>query len=101
MSSEHLTDEKVRHLARLARLELNDQEVSQFADQLTSVIDYNMTLLGEADVAGVEPTAQTTGLVNRWREDVVKPSLSVAEALSQAPRQGNGLFEVPAVLDVS
>lgn len=96
---EQLSEKEVRHLARLARLALTDEEVATFGQQLTEVIQYNVSLLNELDVAEVEPTAQTTGLSNVWRSDEIQPSLSQDMALSQAPRQAEGQFVVPAVLD--
>ena len=98
---EPLTEKDVRHIANLAHIELTSQEVEQFQEQLTSVIGYNMALLSEVDVSNVEPTAQTTGLVNVWQEDVVQPSLDPEVALSQAPQKKDQQFVVKQVLGES
>ncbi len=92
-----LSDKELNHLAELARLRLSTEEAAIIGPQLSEVIDYNVQLLAEVDVAEVLPTAQTTGLSNVWQEDVARPSLDKAIALDQAPWQRDGLFVVPAV----
>lgn len=96
-----LSEEEVRHLARLARLALNDNEVKLFQAQLSEVIDYNISLLRELDIKNVAPTSQTTGLENVWRGDEAKPSLPQITALREAPKKENGQFVVPQVLGES
>jgi len=66
-----LTKQEIEHVAKLARLELTEEEIEKFGSQLSGVLDY-IDQLKEVDVTGVEPTAQVTGLVNAWREDVVE-----------------------------
>jgi aspartyl-tRNA(Asn)/glutamyl-tRNA(Gln) amidotransferase subunit C len=88
----------VRHLARLARIELSEDEVALFQHQLTEVIDYNMSLLATVDVLEVAPTAQVVGLTNVWQEDQPEAGLAVEVALSQAPRSRHNQFVVPQVL---
>ena len=66
-----LTEEQVRHIAKLARLKLTDEEIKKFANQLTDVLQY-VDMLNEVDVEGVEPTSQVTGLKNVQDVDVVK-----------------------------
>lgn len=98
---EKLTTQEVEHIAKLANIQLTAEEVSLFQDQLTSVIEYNMSLLAEVDVVGITPTAQTTGLHNVWRSDDVRPSLGPDVALSQAPAKINDQFKVKRVLGES
>jgi aspartyl-tRNA(Asn)/glutamyl-tRNA(Gln) amidotransferase subunit C len=93
-----LSKEQVQKVARLARITLSDDEVIHFGSQLSEVIDYNINLLSEVDVANVSPTSQTTGLENIYEEDDVRPSLSQDEALSEAPHCENGQFKVLKVL---
>jgi len=89
----------VRRVAGLAKLGLSAGEVKKFQQQLVEVLDY-MKELGEVEVGGVEPTAQTTGLTNVMRGDeVVNEGLSQEEALSGTERGENGYFVVEAVLD--
>jgi len=66
-----LNDEQVRHVAKLARLELSDEDVTKFGGQLNKVLGY-MDILKEVDVDGVEITNQVTGLSNAMRDDVVE-----------------------------
>jgi aspartyl-tRNA(Asn)/glutamyl-tRNA(Gln) amidotransferase subunit C len=64
-----ITPEQVKHIAKLARLGLQDQDVEKFSGQLSSIMDY-VEKLKEVDVKNVEPTSQVTGLENVMREDV-------------------------------
>ncbi len=68
-----LSQDQVRHIAKLARLELTDAEVEKFATQLTSILGY-VDMLGEVDTKNVEAASQPTGLMNSFREDVVRSS---------------------------
>ncbi len=65
-----LTREEVLKLAVLARLKLSDEEVEKYSDDLGTIMDY-FKILDEADISGLEPTSQVTGLVNQFRADVV------------------------------
>lgn len=75
-----LTQDQVRHIAKLARLELSDAEVQKFATQLTSILGY-VDMLGEVDTKNVAVASQPTGLMNSFREDVVRPSEVSADGL--------------------
>lgn len=68
-----LTKSDVLHIAKLAKLNLNDVEVEKFLPQLSKVVDF-VGQLSEVDTSGVEPTSQTTGLENVTREDIVDTS---------------------------
>ncbi|HEX7010688.1 MAG TPA: Asp-tRNA(Asn)/Glu-tRNA(Gln) amidotransferase subunit GatC [Phycisphaeraceae bacterium] len=96
-SSRRITQEQVRHVARLSRLHLSDAEVSQFTAQLERVLDY-IAQLNELDVANVEPMAHALDLTNVLREDVEQPGLTVEAALANAPDQAPPFFKVPKVL---
>lgn len=94
-----LTRQQVLHVAKLANLTLTGDEVEVFAKQLGDVIDY-VGQLEEVDTQGVSPTYQVIdGVENVMREDVVTPSLSQEEALSQARRTHNGYFLTKGVFD--
>ena len=99
--SSKLSEGEVRHLARLARLALDDREIKLFQAQLSEVIDYNISLLRELKVEDVTPTSQTTGLKNVWREDEALPSLPQEIALREAPKKEHNQFVVPQVLGES
>ena len=63
-----ITPEQVKHIAKLARLGLEEQDVEKFSRQLSSIMDY-MEKLSEVKVSDVQPTSQVTGLQNVLRED--------------------------------
>ena len=75
-----MTDDTVRHIAKLARLKLSDEEVKKFTKELTSILEY-IDVLNELDTENVEPTAQVTGLSNVFREDEVKGSEAAKDEL--------------------
>jgi len=88
----------VRHVAHLARLKISQDEVALYADQLSSILDY-FTQLSAVNTEGIDPTAHPHDATNVLRDDVVLPSCSAEEALSNAPQQDAGFFRVPKVLD--
>ena len=87
--------EQVLHVARLARLELSDDEVERMAAELGSILE-NVERIGELDLAGVEPTAHVVPLENVLRADEPRPSLPRDVALEQAPDPAAGGFRVPS-----
>lgn len=91
-----LTEEEVRHIAKLANLPLSPEEVKKFQEQLSSVLEY-IDILSKVDTASVTPTSQVTNLQNVLREDEPKPSLTQDKALSNAPKVHKGLFKVDAI----
>ena len=91
-------DIDVKYVAHLARLSLSPDEEQKIGAQLGNVLGY-IEKLKEVDVAGVEPTAHAFPLVNVSRPDEVRPSMSNAEALRNAPAQANGLFIVPKIVE--
>jgi aspartyl-tRNA(Asn)/glutamyl-tRNA(Gln) amidotransferase subunit C len=90
---------QVRHVARLARLALSDDEEERFAAQLAHVLEY-IERLRQVDVTGVEPLsfagdAQGAAL----REDEPRPSLPREQVLAQAPQQDGTAFVVPRIIE--
>lgn len=88
----------VRHVAHLARLKLTDDEISQFARQLSSILDY-VRQLNELDTEGVEPTAHALPIKNVFRKDTISPSWRPEQALHDAPDTHGDFFRVPKVFD--
>jgi aspartyl-tRNA(Asn)/glutamyl-tRNA(Gln) amidotransferase subunit C len=84
----------VLHVARLARLALTDEEVERLGAQLNAILEA-VGKVSELDLEGVEPTAHPLDLVNVWAEDEPSPSLSVEDALGNAPDRESGFFKVP------
>jgi aspartyl-tRNA(Asn)/glutamyl-tRNA(Gln) amidotransferase subunit C len=90
-----ISRDEVLHVARLARLELTDDEVERFRGQLNAILEA-VGKVAELDLAEVEPTAHPLELVNVWAEDEPRPSLSVEQALANAPDREGDFFRVPA-----
>jgi len=84
----------VLHVAKLARLELTDEEVERFTEQLSAILEA-VAKVSELDLAAVEPTAHPLDLVNVWAPDEPRPSLPVDDALANAPEREAGFFKVP------
>jgi len=92
-----LSRDEVRHLADLARIDLSDAELDHLAPQLNVILESVASIQG---VAGddVVPTSHPIPMTNVFREDVVVPCLTPAEALAAAPEQEDGKFSVPRIL---
>jgi aspartyl-tRNA(Asn)/glutamyl-tRNA(Gln) amidotransferase subunit C len=93
-----LTREEVLHIARLARIGLDDAEVTKFQEQLSDILDH-FQALAELDTEGVEPTSHPLPLESVMRDDVVRPSLPREELLADAPMAEEGALRVKAVLE--
>ena len=93
-----ITIKEVEHVARLARLELTEEEKEQMRAQLDSILSYIDTL-NELDTSAVEPTSHVLPMTNIFREDEVRPSLSQEESLANAPDRHDLLFRVPRILE--
>src|SRR5512146_1217938 len=88
-----ITRQEVEKVARLARLEITPAENEAFAKQLSQILTH-VEKLKQYDTKGIEPTATVLGQVNVFREDVVRPSLPVDKALSNAPEREADGFSV-------
>jgi len=93
-----LTREDVEHVAWLARLQLTEEEIAQFQDQLSAILEY-AHMLEQVDLSDVPPTATVLPMRNVMREDEVRPSLPRDLVLANAPDTEDGYFRVPAVLE--
>ena len=87
--------EQVLHVARLARLELSDEEIERMAGELSGILEHVDRISG-LDLDGVEPTAHVVALENVLRADEPEPSLPRDRALEQAPDVVDGAFRVPS-----
>jgi aspartyl-tRNA(Asn)/glutamyl-tRNA(Gln) amidotransferase subunit C len=92
------SDLDVAYIARLARLNLTDEETELFQKQLGDVLKY-AEKLREVDVKNVEAAAHALPIFNVFREDEPRDWFTAQQALSNAPRQANGLFIVPKVVE--
>ena len=93
-----ITQKEVEQVAKLARLELSEDEKGTFARQLSAILSY-MDQLKTLDTGGVEPTATVLPTDNVFRDDQVRSSLPQETALANAPDQADGFFRVPRILE--
>ena len=93
-----ITQKEVEHVAKLARLELSEDEKGMFTRQLSAILTY-MDQLKTLDTRGVEPTMTVLPTENVFRDDEVRPSLPQERALANAPEQADGFFRVPRILE--
>jgi aspartyl-tRNA(Asn)/glutamyl-tRNA(Gln) amidotransferase subunit C len=89
---------EIGHVALLARLELNDEEKELFSKQVGSIIEY-VDKLNELDIDDVEPTAHVLPIKNVFREDELRASLPREKALQNAPRESDGFYRVPKIIE--
>jgi len=90
-----LSREQVLHVARLARLELTDEEVEGFGGELSKITDW-IDKIGELELADVRPTSHVVEVENALRADEPHESLDPALALRSAPDAADGGFRVPS-----
>jgi aspartyl-tRNA(Asn)/glutamyl-tRNA(Gln) amidotransferase subunit C len=93
-----LSREEVLHIARLARIDLAEDEIIRFSEQLSNILD-NFEILQQVDTEGVAPTSQAVELRSVMREDEVRPSFAPEDILANAPRREADCFRVRAVLE--
>lgn len=93
-----LTLEEVKHIAELARLQLTDEEMARYAEQLSDILDY-AARLQSIDTSGISPTERVSSTGNVLRKDETRPGLSQQELLDNAPETEKGQFRVPPILE--
>ena len=98
--AEKIDSQQVKKVAKLSRLQLSEQEVKEFAGQLSAILEY-VEKLNELDTAGVEPLAHCLAISNVFRADEVKESLGTEKTLANAPQKDGDFFKVPKILDDS
>jgi aspartyl-tRNA(Asn)/glutamyl-tRNA(Gln) amidotransferase subunit C len=95
MAQAHLD---IQHTAKLARLQLTEEEATTFTAQIESILDYMRTLEAH-DLGNVEPTAHAMPVYDVWRDDETRESFTNAEALANAPKKSHGQFLMPRVVE--
>ena len=93
-----ISKEEVANLAKLARLDLTESELDEYAKQLEIILD-SVAKVGEVDTKNIQPMSHATGAVNIFRIDETKPSLKRDEILKSAPASEEDKFKVPRILD--
>ena len=91
-----LTSEQVKKVAKLANLQVSDEEEQIYAKQLSAILDY-IDLLNTVDTSGVEPTFNAIPDKNVMRQDSVGESLSQEDAIKNAPNKKDGYFVTKGV----
>jgi aspartyl-tRNA(Asn)/glutamyl-tRNA(Gln) amidotransferase subunit C len=92
-----ITQDDIKHLEKISMIQLSNEERNTFTPQLTSILDY-VEKLGEVDTKDVQETTQVTGITNVLREDIVVPTFTQEQALSNAPEQERGYFKIKGSL---
>ena len=92
-----ISRDEVRHLGDLARIELDDAELDHLAPQLSVILE-SVASISEVAADDIAPTSHPLPVVNGFREDVVRPCLTAAQALSGAPLVEDQRFAVPRIL---
>lgn len=92
-----ISREQVEHVAKLARLELAEEEIAANTEQLNSILEYAAMLEG-INTEDIAPTAHAVPLYNVLREDEIKPSLDREKVLANAPEAEGGFFKVPRIV---
>ncbi len=96
--TEKIGIEEVRHVAKLARLRMNDSEIGLYQKDLNAILDYVETL-NELDTGDVSPMSHVLQMKNVWREDKPLKSKETDKLLSNAPAEENRYFKVPKILE--
>jgi aspartyl-tRNA(Asn)/glutamyl-tRNA(Gln) amidotransferase subunit C len=93
-----ISSDDLKYVAHLARLHLSEKEIEHFTSQLEGILKY-INKLKQVDITGVEPTSHVFPQKNIFRQDELKPSLPVKEALKNAPSKDRDFFKVPKVIE--
>ena len=91
-----LTPEEVKHIAKLAHLELSDEQLALYREQLSDILDH-IAKLNELDTSGISPMANAVVGASPLRADEARPSLPREKLLQNAPDAEKGQFKVPSV----
>jgi aspartyl-tRNA(Asn)/glutamyl-tRNA(Gln) amidotransferase subunit C len=93
-----VTNEQVRHIARLARIAMSDEELERLLPELNNILGW-VEQLGEVNTDGVEPLTAVIDQKLRLRDDVVTEGNIRDEILANAPDAQHGFFAVPKVIE--
>jgi len=88
----------VVHVARLARLELADEEKTLFVSQMDAILGY-VEKLKQLDTTGIQPTSHAVPIENAFRDDLVTLPIGIDKALANAPERAGSFYKVPKVIE--
>jgi len=94
---EEISEERVRHIALLSRLELSDDEIKAASRDLTNIL-HHINKLGELDLDDVPMTSHAIPVADVFRDDVLRSSLTNEEAIANAPEKEENCFKVPQII---
>lgn len=97
MQTSTLKEDQIRYVAKLAHLSLTEDEVKLYSHQLNDILGY-MAELAKVNVEKIEPTFHPLPIHNVFRDDQVRPSLTVEKVLENAPQKESSYFKVPRIL---
>ena len=92
-----IDSKKIEHIAKLARLKINPDNVQQYSDQLTKVLNH-FDQISKIDTTGVEPLVTPTEIEIFHRNDVAIKNFDVEKLMENAPDRSGNLFKVPPVV---
>jgi aspartyl-tRNA(Asn)/glutamyl-tRNA(Gln) amidotransferase subunit C len=92
-----VTKNEVEHIAKLAKLKFDENEIDDFTSQLNTILEY-VDKLNELDTENVSPLSHPIEGQNVFREDILKESIPTSEALKNASQKNNEYFKVPKVI---
>jgi len=94
-----ISRDQVLHVAKLAHLDLREEEVERFGEQLSAILDA-VSKVAELDLEDVAPTSHPLDLVNVWRDDEPRASLAADDVFANAPERDGDFFRVPPTAEV-
>lgn len=93
-----VSKEDVKHIAKLSKLDLTEEELEKYTNELSSIVDF-ANELSNISVEGIKPTAHILDIKNEFRKDEVQPSYDREEILKNAPSKDAGCVSVPKVVE--
>lgn len=93
-----INEDEIRHIAKLANLNLNEKEIKDYAKDLTDILGM-ANLINNVNTDKVDETIGSNGLYNVFRKDVIKQNTTRENLLSNAPSQDDGMFRIPKVIN--
>mgnify|MGYP002355195339 FL=1 len=89
---------EIEHIAALAHLKFDDDELTKFSSQFSNIVNY-VSSIEKLNLENIEPMTRPTDAKNVFREDIVQPSISKEDALKNAPKRNEMFFKVPKVIE--
>ena len=93
-----ISEDEVRYVAQLARLRLEEHQIHEMSDTLSKILTY-MDILNEIDTSDVSPTSHVVKMKTVFREDRVRDSLPLDDALQNAPERAGAFYRVPKIIE--